>query len=78
MFEQGDCFLLEVNGFKVRDLGINVDTMTFIQEAEAWQADILALSALMVTTMQRQAEVIRISGKYPGDTHARRSCIRAT
>lgn len=51
--------LLEVNGFEVHDLGIDVPTMTFIEEAERREADIIALSALMVTTMQGQAEVIQ-------------------
>lgn len=51
--------LLEVNGFEVHDLGIDVPTMTFIEEAQQRRADVIALSALMVTTMQRQAEVIQ-------------------
>jgi len=49
---------LKANGFKVHDLGVNVPTERFIEEAERLKADIVGLSALMTTTIQRQKEVI--------------------
>ena len=50
--------LLSVNGFKVYDLGKDVDAMTIVQKAIEAKADIIALSALMTTTMPAQKEVI--------------------
>ena len=50
--------LLSVNGFKVYDLGKDVDAMTIVQKAIETKADIIALSALMTTTMPAQKEVI--------------------
>ena len=52
--------LLTVNGFKVIDLGRGVDSMEIVQRAREYQADIIALSALMPTTMPSQKEVIDI------------------
>ncbi len=52
--------MLETNGFIVKDLGYDVDSLTFIREAESMEADFIALSSLMSTTMPRQKEVIEI------------------
>ena len=52
--------ILETNGFEVKDLGYNVDALTFIKEAQAMEADIIGLSSLMTTTMPRQKELIEI------------------
>jgi len=43
--------MLEGAGFNVINLGVNVDTETFIQAAKDNQADVLGLSALLTTTM---------------------------
>ena len=51
--------LLEVNGFDVHDIGKEVSPMEFIEKAEAVNANIIALSSLMSTTMAYQAETIR-------------------
>ena len=50
--------MLEANGFQVKDLGYDVDSMNFIKEAEAMEADIIAASSLMTTTMPHQKEII--------------------
>jgi corrinoid protein of di/trimethylamine methyltransferase len=50
--------MLEANGFEVRDLGYDVDSLTFIKEAEAMGADFIGASALMTTTMPHQKEII--------------------
>ncbi len=50
--------MLEANGFEVKDLGYDVDSMNFIKEAEATQADIIGASSLMTTTMPHQKEII--------------------
>lgn len=52
--------ILETNGFEVKDLGYNVDSLTFVKEAEAMGADFIAASSLMTTTMPRQKEIIEI------------------
>ncbi|HPH96903.1 MAG TPA: corrinoid protein [Anaerolineaceae bacterium] len=43
--------LLEGAGFEVVDLGVNVDTETFVQTVREQSVDMLALSALLTTTM---------------------------
>ncbi len=50
--------MLEATGYEVKDLGYNVDSFTFITEAEAMNADFIAASALMTTTMPHQKEII--------------------
>ena len=50
--------MLEATGFEVKDLGYDVDSMTFIKEAEAMGADVIGASALMTTTMPHQKEII--------------------
>jgi methanogenic corrinoid protein MtbC1 len=50
--------MLSANGFEVFDLGIDVESGTFVSKAREHGADILALSALLTTTMLHQREVI--------------------
>ena len=50
--------MLTVAGFAVQDLGVDVDSATFITEAQAFGAKLIGLSALMSTTMPYQKEVI--------------------
>lgn len=50
--------VLETNGFKVVDIGVDNDALSIIQEAEKAQADVIALSCLMTTTMPAQKEFI--------------------
>jgi corrinoid protein of di/trimethylamine methyltransferase len=52
--------LLETNGFEVKDLGYDVDSLTFVKEAQAMGADFIGASSLMTTTMPRQKEIIEI------------------
>ncbi|MFX0151954.1 MAG: B12-binding domain-containing protein [Candidatus Hodarchaeota archaeon] len=52
--------MLEVSGFEVIDLGKDVPSMQFIEKAEEVNADVIALSALMTTTMSSQKEVIEL------------------
>lgn len=52
--------MLEVSGFEVFDLGKDIPSMQFIEKAEEVNADIIALSALMTTTMGSQKEVIEL------------------
>ena len=50
--------LLQVQGFEVHDLGINVNALDFVRKAEEVQADIIGASSLMTTTMPGQREII--------------------
>jgi len=50
--------LFSANGFDVHDLGVDVSTSKFIEEAEKVGADIIALSALMSSTIGGQKDVI--------------------
>ena len=52
--------ILETNGFEVKDLGYNVDSLAFVKEAQAMGADFIGASSLMTTTMPRQKEIIEI------------------
>jgi len=50
--------MLSSNGFEVVDLGVNVASNDFVKKAEEVKPRIVAMSALMTTTMPRMAEVI--------------------
>ena len=51
--------MLEAKGFQVTDLGINVSPEQFIENVKGTKADILAMSALLTTTMQKMDETIK-------------------
>ena len=50
--------LFETSGFEVHDLGIDVDLFKFIDKAGEVNADIIAISALLTTTLIGQRDVI--------------------
>lgn len=50
--------MLEVAGFEVHDLGRDVPPQKFVEHALEVKADLIALSTLMTTTMERMSEVI--------------------
>ena len=50
--------LLEIGGFDVHNLGEDVSTSTFIEEAGRVEADIIALSSLLTTSMVSQKDLI--------------------
>ncbi|SFB31918.1 methyltransferase cognate corrinoid proteins [Acetitomaculum ruminis DSM 5522] len=55
--------MLEVAGYKIVDLGKDVPPQAFVDKAKELNADIIALSTLMTTTMPRMKEVIDILKK---------------
>jgi corrinoid protein of di/trimethylamine methyltransferase len=63
--------LLRANGFDVYDLGVDVSTSKFIEEAEKVEAEIITLSALMSSTIGGQKDVI----DYLKETGKRRNFI---
>lgn len=53
--------MLKNHGFRVIDLGKDVEAETIIRTAKEEHADIIALSALMTTTMLQMKEVVRLA-----------------
>ncbi len=52
--------MLRTGGFEVHDLGVDVSSLSFVEAAQKNQADVIALSSLMTTTMPGQREVIEV------------------
>jgi len=50
--------MLRAGGFDVHDLGVDVKSSTFVDRARELNADIIALSSLLTTTLPYQREVI--------------------
>lgn len=50
--------MLEGTGFKVKDLGNNVDPQIFVKAAKEFEADIVGMSALITTSMPMMPETI--------------------
>ena len=50
--------MLSASGFQVFDLGVDVPSITIVEKAKEVKANIVALSALLTTTMVKQREVI--------------------
>lgn len=50
--------LMETSGFDVHDLGVDVDPFAFIVKADEVKADVIALSALLTTTLMGQRDVL--------------------
>jgi len=49
--------MLEGSGFRVADLGVDVTPERFVEKAVEVKADVIAVSALLTTTMQSMGEV---------------------
>jgi len=56
--------MLKIHGFEVHDLGNNVPSIQVVNKAMEAGADIIALSALMSTTMPSQKEVIEMLTEF--------------
>lgn len=52
--------MLEGSGFKVADLGVDVTPARFVEKAVEVKADVIAMSALLTTTMPSMAEVVTL------------------
>ena len=50
--------MLSASGFQVFDLGVDVSPQKLIDKAKAERADIIAVSALLTTTMVKQKELV--------------------
>ncbi|MGK2856932.1 MAG: cobalamin B12-binding domain-containing protein [Thermoanaerobaculia bacterium] len=60
--------LLSANGFEVHDLGASVSIETFLAKANEVDADIVAASALLTTTMEAQARLVAAVTSAEGRT----------
>ncbi len=49
---------LELAGFEVHKLGVNIPAMSFIDKAQEVNADIIGLSAFLITTIPNCSEVV--------------------
>lgn len=54
--------LLSVQGFDVKDLGMDVSADRIVEESKAYKPDVIGLSALLSTTMPRMGDVINALG----------------
>ena len=52
--------MLQANGYEVHDLGVEVPAPRFIQAAQEVRADVIAMSALLSTTMLFQRDVVEL------------------
>jgi methylmalonyl-CoA mutase cobalamin-binding domain/chain len=52
--------MLETSGFDITDLGRDVPPVRFVETAREINADIIALSTLMTTTMDGMQEVVNL------------------
>jgi 5-methyltetrahydrofolate--homocysteine methyltransferase len=52
--------MLEGSGFKVADLGVDVTPERFVEKAVEVKADVIAMSALLTTTMPSMGEVVSL------------------
>lgn len=49
---------LKLAGYEVHEMGVNVDPMTFVHKAQELKADIIGLSAFLITTLPLCGEVV--------------------
>jgi 5-methyltetrahydrofolate--homocysteine methyltransferase len=56
---------LESSGFKVLDLGVDVPTESFVQAVEKERPDLLAICAMMTTTLPYMQEVVEAVRQSP-------------
>jgi 5-methyltetrahydrofolate--homocysteine methyltransferase len=58
-------FMLDVNGFEVKDLGIDVPVETFVEAVKSFEPDVVALSGFLTlayTSMKETVDAIQAAG----------------
>ncbi len=58
-------FMLDVNGFEVKDLGVDVPVQTFVDSIKSFQPDVVGLSGLLTiayTSMKETVDAIAAAG----------------
>ncbi|MDP2824204.1 MAG: cobalamin-dependent protein [Sulfuritalea sp.] len=56
-------FMLDINGFEVKDIGIDVPVKSFIEEINAWQPDVVGLSGFLTLAFESMRETIEAFDK---------------
>src|SRR5208337_770319 len=51
-------FMLDINGFDVKDIGVDVPVKTFIEEINAYQPDVVGLSGFLTLAFDSMKETI--------------------
>ena len=51
-------FMLDINGFEVKDIGVDVPVQTFVDEIESWQPDVVGLSGFLTLAFDAMKETI--------------------
>ena len=51
-------FMLDINGFEVRDIGIDVPAERFVEEIRAWRPDVVGLSGFLTLAFDSMKETI--------------------
>jgi 5-methyltetrahydrofolate--homocysteine methyltransferase len=51
-------FMLDINGFEVKDIGVDVPVQTFIAEIKAYQPDVVGLSGFLTLAFDSMKETI--------------------
>jgi 5-methyltetrahydrofolate--homocysteine methyltransferase len=58
-------FMLDVNGYEVKDMGVDVPVQAFVDEVRTWKPDILALSGFLTlsyTSMKETVDAVKAAG----------------
>jgi len=56
-------FMLDINGFEVKDIGVDVPVQTFIEEARSFQPDVVGLSGFLTLAFDSMKETVDALGK---------------
>jgi methanogenic corrinoid protein MtbC1 len=60
--------MLEVNGFEVIDLGVGVEPLEFVKRARESDADIVAISSLLTSSVPYMTETVQMIKEHPSDS----------
>ena len=59
--------MLEVNGFDVVDMGVNVEPLDFVKKAREIDADIVGISSLLTSSVPYMTETVQMIKEHPSD-----------
>lgn len=62
-------FMLDINGFEVKDIGVDTPVQTFIDEIKAWQPDVVGLSGFLTLAFDSMKETIAAFDREGLRTH---------
>jgi 5-methyltetrahydrofolate--homocysteine methyltransferase len=51
-------FMLDINGFEVKDIGVDVPVARFVEEIRAWQPDVVGLSGFLTLAFDAMKDTI--------------------